>query len=42
MLPPETFPEHHRLAPQLAHRDWDAVFATSVQTLLDAVAAASA
>lgn len=40
-LPPDEFPEHHRIAEPLANRDWDQEFERSVETLITAVELAS-
>lgn len=41
-LPPEEFPEHHRLAEPLQSRDWDQEFVRSTETFKEAIAAVRA
>lgn len=36
-LPPDEFPEHHRLGDALRHRDWDDEFTRSLEALITAI-----
>lgn len=41
-LPPDDFPEHHRLADALRRRDWDVEFTRSLEALITAIRNAAA